>query len=78
MSFFPIFAWVKANIRGEPNQLNCLSLPCEMVEKGSKVGMIIKVPCWGEQGRMRPSYIIIPNPGLAETRREQVKHPVCK
>jgi hypothetical protein len=32
----------RTNVRGEPNQLNFLSPPCKIMERGSNVGVIIK------------------------------------
>jgi hypothetical protein len=43
MSLILTFPWIRRNLRGEPDQLNTLSSPIQTVEKGSKVGMIIKV-----------------------------------
>jgi hypothetical protein len=31
----------KTYVKGEPNQINSLSPPCELVERGRKAGMII-------------------------------------
>jgi hypothetical protein len=38
MSLVPTFAWVGTDVRGEPDQLNSLSLLCKTVERGRKVG----------------------------------------
>ncbi len=68
--------------QGRTNQLDSLTLLCEMVERGSKVGMIIKVgllgyplscvPIQGKKDRGRPIQATFPFPGigLAETRKE--------
>jgi hypothetical protein len=40
MSLVVTFAWVRTNIRGEPDQLNYLSHPCETVERGNNTGTV--------------------------------------
>jgi hypothetical protein len=87
----PHFHMVRTNVKGEPNQLNSLLPPCEPEERGSKVSLIIKVlrmgcpPSYsmfplGERGQERthPSYFLMSTPGVAETRRRQVKCFACK
>jgi hypothetical protein len=81
----PPLAWVRTNIRGEPNQLNFLLPPCKMVERGSEVSMIIKfilmdcplshVPMWGKEDKGGPIQASFPYtpPESAEIRKEQVK-----
>ncbi len=64
MSFVATFAWVRTNIRREPDHLNYLLSPHKTVERGSKVSMIIKVlimgwplsclPVFGKENRGGP------------------------
>ncbi len=62
MSLILTFMGVRTNIRGKPNQQNSMLPPCEMVERGSKVGTVkmcsegsvpILCPHFGERGQGR-------------------------